>query len=268
MALKAEQPILAGTNLARAAMQSPNFVTEVSGWIVRQDGSAEFNNVVIRGGEVIGGVTLEYSGTPAAGNLIYSVAAFSGTDAYGNHYLGGGSAWYGSTWAVALQSVATLQYYSGSLAAGWTPAAAAVAFASAKQVEITGALIATTGTAANPTLIMTDTWQPITLDGSGLTWTTVSGYAAPSYRLLPDGNLQLTGLADWGSTATTSKALNSSNPLVAPYVPATTKFFRSYSNVGQRGSVQIDDTGVITMECNATSAGRYCEIDAILPLGV
>lgn len=77
-------------NLVRTFIQSPDFVHLVSGWSIFKDGSAEFNNIIIRGGEVIGGTTLIYNGTPAAGNLIASIAAAGGTDAYGNAYLGGG----------------------------------------------------------------------------------------------------------------------------------------------------------------------------------
>lgn len=42
-------PIVAGTTLVRPAIRSPNYVTGISGWTINADGSAEFNNVVIRG---------------------------------------------------------------------------------------------------------------------------------------------------------------------------------------------------------------------------
>lgn len=42
-------PIVAGTTLIRPAIQSPNFVHGVSGWTINRDGSAEFNNVIVRG---------------------------------------------------------------------------------------------------------------------------------------------------------------------------------------------------------------------------
>ncbi|MFJ3812584.1 hypothetical protein ACIPWE_40275 [Streptomyces sp. NPDC090073] len=56
---------------------------------MNQDGSAEFNNVTIRGGQVVGGTALYYNGTPAAGNLIMSISASAGTDPYGNSYVAG-----------------------------------------------------------------------------------------------------------------------------------------------------------------------------------
>jgi hypothetical protein len=62
-----------------------------------------------------------YSPAPGAGNLTSSVAAVSGTDPYGNHYLPG-EATYGSGFATVLQAGA-VQFYTGSLAGGWALAA-------------------------------------------------------------------------------------------------------------------------------------------------
>jgi len=81
--------ILAGVNLVRAAIRSPNYVSGSSGWTINQDGSAEFNNIVIRGGTTVGGTALYYDGTPAFGNLIFSISNVAGTDPYGNQYPAG-----------------------------------------------------------------------------------------------------------------------------------------------------------------------------------
>lgn len=78
-----------GGSLVRQAIKSPNYTTGTAGWTINKDGSAEFNNVVIRGGEVISGTNLYYSGTPASGNLIASISATAGTDSFGNAYLVG-----------------------------------------------------------------------------------------------------------------------------------------------------------------------------------
>lgn len=47
--------VLAGTNLVRDAINSPDFLTGVSGWSINKDGSAEFNDIVIRGSLVVTG---------------------------------------------------------------------------------------------------------------------------------------------------------------------------------------------------------------------
>lgn len=84
-----QDELAGGVTLVRPALQSPDYATGVSGWAVKLDGSAEFNNVVIRGGTVVSGLALYYNGTPAAGTLILSIAAAAGTDAYGNAYVKG-----------------------------------------------------------------------------------------------------------------------------------------------------------------------------------
>ncbi|HEY1213267.1 MAG TPA: hypothetical protein VGE93_06510 [Bryobacteraceae bacterium] len=83
-------PIVGGDTLVRDAIKSPNYVHNISGWIIRGDGSAELNNAQIRNGEVVGGTQLFYAaGTPGAGNLIASISDTQGTDAYGNTYFVG-----------------------------------------------------------------------------------------------------------------------------------------------------------------------------------
>lgn len=95
MALTFTDPIVAGVVLVRPAIQSPNYVAGVSGWAVKIDGSAEFNNLTIRG-QFFGvdfiinsaGIFF-YSGVPAAGNLIVSIAPAAGVDGFTNPYIKG-----------------------------------------------------------------------------------------------------------------------------------------------------------------------------------
>lgn len=81
--------ILGGVTLIREAIQSQNFLSGSAGWQIKADGNAELNNVIIRGGTVVGGTALYYNGAPALGNLIMSIAATAGTDPYGNAYVAG-----------------------------------------------------------------------------------------------------------------------------------------------------------------------------------
>lgn len=142
-------PVVGGTVLRRAAIQSPNFETGVQGWTINADGSAEFNNLAIRGTFNGTDFTINasgaffYSPSEGAGNLIASIAPAGGTDGFGNHYLQG-TASYQSGFANAMIGGSVL-FYTGTLAGGWTFQG---------QVEISGGtLIAdfgafeTTGTA-------------------------------------------------------------------------------------------------------------------------
>ncbi len=53
------------------------------------DGTTRPNHARIRGGVVIEGTALYYSGSPALGNLALSIAAEPGMDVHGNTYPAG-----------------------------------------------------------------------------------------------------------------------------------------------------------------------------------
>lgn len=82
-------PIVGGNTLIRDDIQSQNYLAGAAGWIISKLGTAEFNQVTIRGALTVGGTQLYYNGTPALGNLIASISDSTGTDTYGNTYLAG-----------------------------------------------------------------------------------------------------------------------------------------------------------------------------------
>lgn len=49
--------IMAGKNLIREAIQSPNFLSGITGWAIRRDGTAEFSDLTIRSGDGSGSTT-------------------------------------------------------------------------------------------------------------------------------------------------------------------------------------------------------------------
>lgn len=115
-----ENPVVGGTVLRRAAIESPNFATGATGWAINQDGSAEFNNVVIRSGQIISGTALYYSTSPpAAGKLIASDSGASGFDPYGNQYIQGVTAYLAGPPAAAISLQGrTLQLWTAATQAG------------------------------------------------------------------------------------------------------------------------------------------------------
>lgn len=62
--------VVGGVNLVRQAIQSPNYITGVSGWTIRRDGSAEFNNVLVRGNIDIGGAPNGEITSSTAGGVV------------------------------------------------------------------------------------------------------------------------------------------------------------------------------------------------------
>lgn len=119
-----------------------------------------------------------------------------------------------------------------------------------------------TGTSpANPA--QQETWHAITLDSG---WSTGSPYAAPRYRLLPDGNLQLSGRCS-ATAWSGSKTLNNSNPLPAAYRPANACDFYSSDAVGSRAHISIATTGIISANLPSGATGTwFAEINGTVPL--
>lgn len=103
------------------AIKSPNFVTGVSGWTINKDGSAEFNNVIIRGGTVITGLQLTYFPNPGFGNLISSDTNAAGVDTFGNAYLAGKTTYSGGgTQAVQMAGNVFTFYTAPGPGGPWT----------------------------------------------------------------------------------------------------------------------------------------------------
>lgn len=66
------QAITGGTVLRAPAIQSPNYVPGTTGWIIRQDGSAEFNAGTFRGSIEVGSLTGQHFwvNNPSTGDVI------------------------------------------------------------------------------------------------------------------------------------------------------------------------------------------------------
>jgi len=157
-------PILGGGGaLQYPSIHSPGFVAGSAGWSINKDGSAEFNNVVIRNGQIVSGTQLSYSTSPGAlGTLIGSVSTIAGTDSYGNAYVQGMASYTpagGGYFVTALNNGTLLllsnptyggayvtqgQIYVGSTAMEFATAAAA-GFHFAENVAITGTLLLSAG---------------------------------------------------------------------------------------------------------------------------
>lgn len=60
-------PIVGGVTLVRPAIQSPNYTAGVSGWAIKKDGSAEFNNIVLRGSGTIDAIIV---GPPTGSQVV------------------------------------------------------------------------------------------------------------------------------------------------------------------------------------------------------
>lgn len=100
-------PIIGGSGaLVYPSIHSPDYVPGVSGWTINKDGTSEFLDVDVRGSFTGSEFIINdagaffYSGVPAAGNLIASIASGTGSDPFGNSYQPGINV-YGTGGAVA-----------------------------------------------------------------------------------------------------------------------------------------------------------------------
>lgn len=92
-------PIVGGINLRIPGIQSPNFITGVSGWAINQDGTAEFNGLTLHGTLILGSgsnnvIILDFARHAifvydSAGRLAQSISPTAGTDAFGHAYIAG-----------------------------------------------------------------------------------------------------------------------------------------------------------------------------------
>ena len=177
-------PVVGSTILRRPAIQSPNYVAGSAGWTINVDGSAEFNNLTIRGTftgtdfYMDGTGAFFYSGVPAAGNLSFSITpAGTNADKFGNAIPSDGANAYTflagpSVWSAITIGDGVLSWWKAATQAGPWTGEAGVGF----------------------------TFNAIT--GGGLTVTAAAGVSF-SNNLTVGGNLVLTiPLAVTGSSAT------------------------------------------------------------------
>jgi hypothetical protein len=123
MTVDFQDELAGGTILVRPALQSPNYVAGSAGWAIKVDGSAEFNNVTIRGATVAGGQALYYNGAPAAGNLIVSISGAAGADTFGNAYVKGIGAYGAAGQIIAKDAAGDTATLAGTIPTSGTLAA-------------------------------------------------------------------------------------------------------------------------------------------------
>jgi hypothetical protein len=119
-------PIIGGGGaLVYPSIHSPDYAAGSAGWSINKDGTAEFNNVVIRNGQIVSGTAFYYNTSPpTAGSLVASTGVINnGTDAYGNAYLKGTTQYFKSSptlfFAVSMQQGNLSNYYATSAAGPW-----------------------------------------------------------------------------------------------------------------------------------------------------
>lgn len=104
-----------------------------------------------------------------------------------------------------------------------------------------------------------ETWHAMSLNGG---WSTSGGNPVPSYRLLPDGNVQVTGFATHGSYSGTVAIAT----LPAAYAPTTTQAGSCQSGTGFC-EVQVTTGGVVET-VGAAAGSTQARFNFIYPLNL
>lgn len=177
--------ILAGTKLVRESIQSPNYVADTAGWTVNRDGTAEFDDVLVRGRIEsrdpdfptrisyldIGQVGISYNlGEPDAATMVLTESLLQFAGANGTLRLSdfdniGALLGYENQHGVIIQSSDTRGFLR------WNESAL---------------------------LPNAEEWTNATLQNG---WTNVAGFAAAGYYMRPDGFVALRGVCAAGTTA-------------------------------------------------------------------
>lgn len=200
-------PVVGSTVLRRPAIQSPNYSAGSAGWTINSDGSAEFNNLTLRGtfsgtDFVINSLgAFFYSPTEAAGNLVATITPAAGTDPFGNVYLAGVSS-YGASFSSQL-AAGFVTMYHGSQAGGWVQGATIETDSSGDLLMIATKVLTGSNTLDDGGGNMTVSGS-LSVNGStstasaGLTDGTINGSSAQAG--LPNGGI--TGTSGGASTGT------------------------------------------------------------------
>lgn len=263
------KPVIAAGVLRYPQVMSPNFdlanpsASPANSWALLQSGLAYLFGVILTGGTIQGpdyvinpSGAFFYSGTPALGNLIASLTPSGGTDGEGNTYLAGAT-----TYVPGVPTTATSLFGGVALLEAATPGGSFTdtlfsLFFNAGGAELSAPFICTAGTPSVPTLITTDTWNPASLDAG---WTnSVASAAAVSYRLLPTGDVQLAGGAQFSSSIAVGSGQNLFT-LPAGYRPVTEKRLTGYAG---DLSVTIATSGAV-QAFGANVASAFVFLDGI-----
>lgn len=268
-------------NLIGPVFKSPNYVPGVSGWAVFIDGSAEFNNLVIRGTfkgtdfEINASGAFFYSGPPAAGNLVASIASLGGADGFGNNY-GGGIFAYGASTVGGLSTLAALQGGDVLIQGTGFPYLITVDSGSGMLsigVPHGGVQVFTDGSFFYPSQPGTsdpEDWHVIGQPGEPAFGT---GFGAPGgdqtarFRLEADGTVALDGVA-LTTAATAANAVLFTLPLPA-YIPQKRKRFAGvtsasgYTTPGQTLVNVAPATGVVSLVPACSGAGQQIVLDGM-----
>lgn len=305
MAIEFVDELVAGTVLVRSDIESQNYSPGSAGWIVHQDGSAEFNNLVIRNGTIVSGTALYYNGTAGPGTLFMSIAAAAGTDQFGNAYVQGIAVYATDGSIIQMISGAgcqismhqetspgitrdPAQIYTAINSSNQTPSlnlssgathpgssqgsitiqgtSGSIAFT---QMQLGADFVVTSGVleVGSYTIQFGMTWQTPALGSGWVTGPSGGTVQAAQYCIDAQDNLVLDGTVHTNTTTPSAVIFN----LPAGFRPKVTRRFAAVSNSGGTPTLrylEINSNGNVTCNPNIATASTDLYLSGIVcPLG-
>lgn len=245
-------PITAGDKLVRNAIQSDTFVTLVSGWQIKRDGSAEFNNASIRGPihleDNLGRIDIQPGGAFSQGpeiDFYYNgfTSLIKYTNAVPSLFLTVPSVTNdGSTAQIEIQAAGPniiMDVLKVSIGAG-------------NQFNVRPLVTET----IRPLVKLGETWHSV---GWGNGWSDLGAPWAPvQYMMMPDGTVLFRGLGIGGTRTDGTNMFN----LPASYLPTYPAHLDASSELnGVTPVVQVLLSGAVT--CNHMAASFVIGFDSI-----
>lgn len=252
------QDVVAGTQLVVPSIHSPNYITEVSGWTINLDGSAEFNNLTIRG--TFSGTNFIinssgaffYSPSEGAGNLIVSIATSAGSDSFGNTYPKGINVTTGTISGTSI-SAGTI---SGTTISGGSVSGTTISGGTISGTTISGTTFDGTDFIMNGSGMFLYSGTP----GSGdMTVSIASTSGTDSF-----GNTYQSGVTSYSGS--TYAALNDAGIELSsgsPSNPATVTAFGAGEAIFQSGDVSSGDTSAGVSVQSADANGGTSNISLV-----
>lgn len=276
--------VVGGITLIRPAIQSPGYVAGVSGWIINDDGSAEFNNVTIRGTVVASvfqtattgrRITINEGNSQAmrlydsnnvlmltVGDQAGVITSLDPNDATRSVNLGGAQIQFNSTHGGGLLTQVAALYNNAAAVLLNTQLAGGIAF------DVTTAALSW----VTPGSDVLETWHTPTFATNWLGSTTFNaqaGVRSLQFRRDTSDNLVVVGAAVSSGTGTVVTVLPNTGywPKARGLIPANYLI----GTVVTPGFVQVTSAGQIA--CSAAisgvtvAAGTQVHINGSVPLG-
>lgn len=184
--------ILGGSStLIRAAIKSPNFVQNVSGWSVNKDGTAQFNSLTITGG-VLDGLNYYidqtgaffYNGTPGVNKLSASIVPgnLNIADKFGNTCLPG---------VTTYKDTGTVFIANNMIVTTATNLSGFQVVATATHTQTLGYGVALGFVACDPSANFTVSGNSVSLAGSGANGLTNTSWTNPAFLNIAAQTIEL-----------------------------------------------------------------------------